>query len=126
MDSVLSIFGEQSLRAILNDGTSGDDADKSVLVIYNGDKVLMDCPIHQIVHGSGDPDGNVISSPEDLHDPMGFSLPHIHVAKVLDGPEQITFRQCTAILAPLIENGKGRVAGRFHLLQGLPHGKIVA
>ena len=77
------------------------------------------------MHGGGDPDGDVVLSAGNLHDPAGFGLTHVHVAHVLHGPQQVALCQGSTVFAPVVEDGNRGVACGFHLFQCLPDGIII-
>ena len=88
-----SVLGEQGLFAVLDDGSSGHDADEGVLVIHHGNKILGGGPVDEIVHGGGDPDGYIVLSAGNLCDLMGFGLTHIHITDIAQGPKQVPLRK---------------------------------
>ena len=60
------------LEAVFYDIASGDDADKRVLVIYDGYEILAAGPMDQFTHIGVYADGNMIFAAGDLHDATGF------------------------------------------------------
>ena len=119
------ILRKQLALAVLNDGTAGDDTDEGILVINHRNKILCAGSGHQVVHGGGHPNGDIILASGYLHDPMGLRLPHVHVAKVLQRPQKISFRQGSPVLAPLVQDRQCREAGGFHLLKSLSQREII-
>jgi len=67
------ILRVEPLETVLHDIASGDDADKSVLIIYDRYEVLAAGPVHQLMHAGVDPDRYVIFAACDFHDATGFS-----------------------------------------------------
>jgi hypothetical protein len=119
------VLREKLLRAKLNDAASRNDANEGVLVVYHGNKILGTGPIHQIPHGSGDPNRYVVSPPGNFHDPVGFCLANIHVAHIFNGPQKIAFCQSAPVFTLFIENGEGGKVSGFHLFQGLAYGIVI-
>ena len=56
---------------------------------------------------------------------MGLRLPHIHIAKILQRPQQIPLGQGAPVLSPAAQDRQRGEAGCFHLLQRLTDGVIV-
>src|SRR5699024_5572503 len=82
------IFREKLLAAVLHDGASGDDADEGVLVVHHRDKVLGAGPADELVHTRMYPHRHIVLPAGDLHNLPGLRLAHIHVAHILQSPEQ--------------------------------------
>ena len=121
----MAAFLKQLILAVFDDGFSGDQADEGTVVIDHGNKVLIGCPFDQILHGGGDPYGNIILPPGDFHDPAAFCLPHIHVAHIFHGPEQVALFQGAPVFSLPVQNRYGRITGHFHFFNGLPDGIII-
>ena len=122
---IFKVFREQKLIAVLNDGASGNDADKRILIIHHRHKILRSGPRHQFMHGGGDPNRQMIPPPGDLHDPPGLRLTHIHVANIFEGPQQVSLCQRAPIFAPLIQDRQRREACLLHFFQRLPDGIVI-
>ena len=112
-------------KHIRNYGLSGDNADESILVIYYGDKILGGGPFNQVMHGGGDTDGNIVLPAGDLHDPVGFCLAYVHIAHILQGPQQVALRKGTPVFTPAVEYGQGGETGGFHFFQSLAEGIVI-
>ena len=41
---------EERLLAVLDDGAAGNDADEGILVIHHRNKILVGCPLDQLLH----------------------------------------------------------------------------
>ena len=52
-----SILREEGLLAVLDDGTTGHNADKGILVVHDRDEILGGGPVNEVVHGGCDADG---------------------------------------------------------------------
>ena len=122
---VASDLVEELVVAVFDDGLPGDQTDEGAVVIHHGDEILMGCPLHQILHGSGDAHRQIVLAAGDLHDPPGLRLAHIHCAHILQRPEKVALGEGAPVLAPAAENGDGGVTGGFHLFQGLPDRIII-
>lgn len=85
------VLREQALLTVFDDGPSGNDADKCILVIHYRHKVLAAGPLHQIVHTGGDPDRNIVLPAGNLNDSSCFSLAHIHITHIFQRPQKIAF-----------------------------------
>ena len=46
MAALCGSFTEELLLAVLDDIAAGDNANEGILVIHNGNKVLIGCPFH--------------------------------------------------------------------------------
>ena len=96
------VFRIEFLRAIFHDGAAGDNTNECVFIVYHRNEVLGAGPCHQIMHIGGDPDGDVVSSASDFHDPSGFSLAHIQVAHIFQCPQKVTFGKSSPVFAVFI------------------------
>ena len=121
----ISVFRKQGLLAVFDDGATGYDSDKGILIVHHRYKILGGGPLHQILHGGGDTDRHIVLPVGDFHNPMALCLTQIHLADVFHGPQQVAFRQGAPVFSPVVQDGKGGIAGNLHLFQCLPHGKIV-
>ena len=90
------------LTAVLDDGTSADDADKSILIIDYGNKILRTGTLNQIVHTGGNPNGDVVFPAGDFHNSSGFCLTHIHIAQIFQRPQKISLCQRATVLPTLV------------------------
>ena len=88
---VYLVFCKEPLATEFDDAAPCNQADEGVLIVHNGDKILVGRTLHQILHRGGNPDRQMVSAAADLHNAVSLRLAHIHIAHILDGPQKIAF-----------------------------------
>ena len=71
---------EQMLAAVTDDGATGNDADKGILIVHHRHEILIRGPAHQLLHGGGNPNRHIVLAPGNFRDPPGFRHTQIHAA----------------------------------------------
>lgn len=82
----------------------GDDADEGVLVVDDGDEVLICGDEDEIFDARVDADGVNLAAGENFGDEVVLGLAQVHDAQALERPEKVTLGQYAAVAAVLIEN----------------------
>ena len=90
---------------ISDDVLTGDNADETVVVVHNGNEVLLHGAGQQIVHADSDADRGIVVIPaDDVVDVELFHLPHgestlLVLIYIQNAPEKVALTDCADILA---------------------------
>ena len=108
-------------EAVFQDAAAGDDADEIVLVVHDGDEVLVGGDGDEVLHARVRAHG-LYRAPRrsDLGDGVFLGLPDVHDAEPLERPEQIALGDDALIVPLRVEDGQRGIAGVFHALHRLP------
>ena len=84
------VLGEELIPTVVNNSFSGNQTNKSTVIINDRNKILIGSPLDQVKHGCGNPYRNIILASGNLHDSAAFRLTHIHIAHIFHCPQQIS------------------------------------
>src|SRR5699024_10218094 len=110
---------------VLDDGGTGNNTDKNISVIHDGNEVLIHGSFHQGQHVGGHGNRLVIAAAGETGDGDIFTGVQIQTVNVLDSPQKIALADGPDILAVAAQhrNGGEPLVGPF--FQRLTEGKVL-